>query len=211
MTLTEILDRFHLLCGDDSELSTTEEESIANQEYLNIAADIPWEILKKTATGTLSTSVPYVSLPTDFGSLTENNQETSNTANYADLGPKVIFLVNGSTYTPYKVVNWSDRRQYVNEDVFYIDIVNSRLYCAKQPTTASSYEFDYVSIPTTLTSAQSPVFPSRFHEAIAYKMATRNDIQQRMEKARSNAAENLAFYKQMIDSMKLWNANLRND
>lgn len=212
MTLSEILARFHLLADDDSTFATDEETAIANEEYQAICADRPWEFLKTTATGTLPTSVPYVSLPSDFASFAENAQQTGNTGNYEDLGPKVVYVINGSSYIPYKIVNWSDRRSYVNQDgVAYADIANSRLVFAKQPTTAYSYEFDYIKVPATLTASDSPIFPARFHEAIAFRMAVRSDVQQRCEKARSNAPENKIFGDNIINSMALWNANLRND
>lgn len=209
MTLAEIIERFHVLVDNQSELPTDVEEAIANEEYQNICSDRPWEFLKTSATGTLSTSVPYVALPDNFASLCENNQETGTVGVQGDMGAKVIFI--GSNYNPYPVVNWSDRRQYVNQEVFYIDIANNRLYKAKQPTSADSYEFDYLKVPETLTSGTSPIFPARFHEIIAYKMAVRDDVIQRFERARSYLAENQAKAQEKFNAMCLWNANLRND
>lgn len=204
MTSEQIITGFELQVDDTTELSSTEELAVLNRIYRKILSDRAWEFLKKSHTTTTSSSVPYVSLPSDFQYLTQNNNYTQN--GYEASGP-VVFV--GSTYTPYRVVSWSDRRQYRDQEGYcYIDIVNSRLYFTKQPSSALSIEFDYAYMPSDLTLSDTPVFPERFHDMLIYGMATDDSIIQQSDKAKSYAQENNAKYKAVFDSMCLWNANL---
>ena len=165
---------------------------------------LPWEILKKQASGTLSTTVPYVSLPSDFIMLSANHNYTENTE-YA--GRPVIFV--GANYQPYYVVSWSDRRQYRSQNnVAYVDIAAMRLYFTVQPTVADTYEFDYCAMPVDLLTSTAPVFPTDFWYSIIYGMSTDDFIVQLFDKARSYAAENDAKFNGVIADMKYWNSGL---
>ena len=205
MTKAEIILKFHLYMDDTSELSSAEEEALFDKIYSKVMTDRPWEISKREATGTLSTSVPYVSLPTRFAYLAENaNYTDPNT--YAANGP-VVFV--GTARRQVRIVSWSDRGQYVNLDGYaYIDIVNSRLVFCKQPTAADTYSFDYIVFPTALTTAESPVFPSDYHSIIFHGMCVDDFIIQQSDKAKSYAAENNAMYKSYLEDMALWNSRL---
>lgn len=209
MTGTEILSRFALYTDDGSELSTTETLALGNEKYREICADRNWEFLKKEASGTLSTSVSYVSLPSDFVHLIPNAGYTENfTHEEYGQSPTVIFVSSG--YTPYPVINWSDRRQYRDREGFaYIDLPNSRLYMTKQPTTAHPYEFDYKFKQDDIEAGTSPLFPEEFHPLIYLAMAIDDDIIQRFEKARSYAVENRAKYNALFNSMALWNSQFQ--
>lgn len=205
-TASQLIELFELQVDDTSELSSTEELSILNRIYKHICALKAWEFLKKAGTGTTSTTLPYISLPSDFAYLTQNNNYTE-TSGYEAQNP-VVFV--GSTYRPYKVVNWSDRRQYRDQDgVCYIDIVNSRLYFAKQPTSAESVEFDYVSAPVSLGLSDSPAIPDRFQPMLVYAMAVDDAIIQQSDKAKSYRQENQAKYKEYLDNMSYWDARLK--
>lgn len=204
-TASQIITDFELQVDDTTELSSTEELSILNRVYQHICSLKAWEFLKKAHTGTTSTSLPYISLPEDFGYLTQNYNYTETASNEAS--NPVVFV--GTQYKPYKVVNWSDRRQYRDQDnVCFIDIVNSRLYFAKQPTSAESVEFDYVSAPTALTTADTPLIPTRFQPMLVYAMAVDDAIIQQSDKAKSYKNENQAKYKEYYDAMCLWNSRL---
>jgi hypothetical protein len=63
-------------------------------------------------------------------------------------------------------------------------------------TTPSSttYQFDYVKIPTAITTATGPAFPSRFHDIIYLGMAVDDYAIQQFDKARSYANENQIKY-----------------
>jgi len=211
MLVSELLSRFELYVDDGTELSTQEELDLLNKVYQKVCAEKPWEFLKKSATGTLSTSVAYVALPSDFGYIIENNNYTDFTTTIHNVtSPRVVFV--GSNYEPYTIVNWSDRRQYRDmPNVAYIDIANSRLYFAKQPTIADSYEFDYMSVPTTLTTSSTPLIPERFQHILYHGMAIEDDITQRYDKARSYAGENKEYYDSFLRDMCYWNAMLMNN
>lgn len=212
MTTQDIVtDIFELYLDDTSELSSDQELDLADRIYKKVCRFRPWEFLKTSQTGTLSTSVPYVSLPANFAFLAENNLTTDNSVSIENnASPKVVFV--GTSYRPYQVVSYSDRRQYLNKDGYaYLDLVNSRLVFTLQPTVADSYEFDYVKVPDTLTLITSPVFPSDFHPMIGYGMAVDGFIIQLFDKARSYAIENQAKYQSYMDDLSYYNAQLRND
>lgn len=211
MLASEIITKFEQYVDDTTELSTTEELALLNKIYQRVCMYRPWEFLKKSATGTLSTSVAYVSLPADFSYFTVNNQYTDNSYPIENnAAPKVVFV--GTNYEPYQIINYSDRRQYRNQKGFaYVDIANSRLYFTLQPTSADSYEFDYMSLPTTLTASDTPSIPTRFQDIIYHGMASEDYIIQQFDKARSYQLENEAKYNQYLADMSFWNANLQNN
>lgn len=211
MTVQETLTKFELYLDDGTELSTQEEVDLFDKIYQKVCMYRPWEFLKKTVTGTLSTTVPYISLPSDFSYLTENNQYTDNNIGIDNTNAsKVIFV--GTNYDPYKVVNFSDRRQYRNQtNICWIDMVNSRLYFAVQPTSALSYEFDYMSFPPKLTTTGTPLIPSRFHDIIYHGMCADDYMIQQSDKLRSYQKENELKYQDYLSQMAYWNASLINN
>lgn len=189
MTGQNIIDLFHTLTDDTSELSTTEELALANRIYKKICIK-PYEFLKKEATGTLSDTVPYIALPADFCFIPDTP---------VDDYSKMVY-VNGS---PIRVVSFSDRRE---QGVAYVDMTNSRLVLSTQPK-AVTYSFDYIRIPADLTLTTSPVFPVA-NEAIAFGMATDSFIIQQWDKAKSYANENQAKYESGIRDIDYYNSNL---
>lgn len=203
--------RFEQYLDDTSELSSSEELNLAQKVYDDICNATEWEILKKTASGTLSTTLPYVTLPTDFNHICSNAEHTDNTISYqGNSAPKVVFV--GTNNQQYRLINWSDRRQYENSDGYcYVDIVNGRLYFTKQPSSSQSYSFDYIYVPTALTLTTSIIFPERFNSLIYHGMAVDGYIIQQFDKAKSYAKENQIKYDNKLEEMKLWNASLRNE
>lgn len=212
MTIDTIITQFELQVSDVTELSTSEEYVIANRVYNKICNFRPWEFLKKEASGTLSSDANgyYITVPEDFAYFTENNQETNNTVSpQNNANPKVIFI--GTNYDPYQIVNWSDRRQYLNKtNIAYLDLANSKIRVLG-PTSALTYEFDYIKVPTTLTTTLSPIFPARFHEIMVYGMAVDDSILQLSPKATSYAPENQLKYQGILDDMSYWNSQLINN
>jgi hypothetical protein len=197
-----IISKFELYVDDATELSSTEELALMNEKARDIYADRPWEFLKKPASGTLSISVPYVSLPADFDYMVANANYTENFA-ADDFGQTPIVVFVGTSYRPVRVVNWSDRRQYRDRsDIAFLDLPNF----AKQPTSAEAYEFDYIHQPADIALNAEPLFPVQFQPLLYLAMAIDDDIIQRFEKARSYAGENAAKYQAMFRRMALWNA-----
>lgn len=204
MTKAAITTKAQLYLDDTSDLSSQEFSDLFDKIYQKVCTAKPWEFTKKEATGTQSTSVAYIALPSDFAYLTANYNYS--TSDYEAGGPVILV---GSTYSPYKVVSWSDRRRYRDQsNIAYIDVANSRLYFAKQPTTANAVEYDYHSFMAALTSAQSPAFPASFHDIIYHGMVVDDFIIQQSDKAKSYAGENQRMYDSYMSSMSLWNANL---
>lgn len=213
MTGAEIIAQFEQYVDDLTELSSTQELELLNKIYQKVCEDRPWEFCKKEKTGTM-TSTTTIAFPSDFSHLLENYNYTDNgMSTETNSKPCVVFISSnsGSTYSPFKVVNWSDRRQYLNTNgVCYIDYASSVITFPYAQSSGALYNFDYKSVPTNLTTGTSPVFPDRFQHAIYHGMAVDDMIIQLFDKARSYAKENQGAYKDYVDSMALWNANLQN-
>ena len=210
MTLDTIITQFELQVSDTTELSSTEEVIVANRVYTYICNQRPWQFLKTSASGTISsdTNGSYITAPSDFAYFLANNTYTDNSATiYNNTDAKVIFI--GSNYTPYQIINWSDRRQYRNKSGYaYYDAPNGVIRFTAMPQ-GNTYEFDYIMNPTALTVADSPIFPARFHDIIVYGMAVDDQIIQLSPKATSYAAENQMKYNTLLAQMKMWDANLQ--
>lgn len=194
LTWTQIIERFQLQIDDSSELSSDESLALANEIYNDIQNDRNWEWLKETYTWTTSVSVPYVALPNDFKTLSPNKYGTT-----------VIFV--GSTYQEYKVVPFSNRRQFRDTDWYcYLDIPNSRLYFTKQPTSAQAIEYDYVMVAPALTTATSPLFQWELHDVISYWMASKFDPMQLTNQGESYQRINTGLYWQRLSQLRLLDA-----
>lgn len=186
---------------DSTDLSSDEELALLNKVYQKICADRPWEFLKKEVTATTSTSVPYVSLPTDLQYVISNYDQDDSSA------LPVVFV--GSTYTPYKIVSWSKRRTYRDQSGYaYLDLPNSRLYFTVQPTSAEPIEYDYLSFPPALTLTDEPLIPERFQDMLYHAMCVEDNVIQQSDKAKSYAPENQQKYKSYFDDLCYWNSQL---
>lgn len=198
----EIINNFETYVDDSTELSTSEELTLANKIYRMVLNDRPWSFLKKDFIGTTSATVPYVTLPDDFKYIFANYNYTDNTIETVQrAAPIVVFI--GDKYEPYRVVNWSDRRQYRNQsNVCYIDPITNRLYFTVQPTSVQSVEFDYIYKPADLTLDTRPVWDSDFDFIITHGMASDDYIIQQFDKAKSYSQENRALYSKYLLDMQ---------
>ena len=203
MTKTEIIEKAQLYLDDSSELSSQEFSDLFDKCYRIINADRPWEGTKTAFTGSTVAGVAYVALPSNFLYLTANNNYNDQ-SEYAN-GP-VVF--RGADYTPYPVVSWSDRRQYRDQNMAYVDFAGSKLYFTVTPTVAEAVEYDYHAQQTALTTNQSPWFPAEFHDALYHMMTADDFIIQQSDKAKSYRSENLKAAKDIMESMAYWNSQL---
>lgn len=196
MLTSAIIARFNLQVDDDSTLSSSEELALAQEVYDEVCKDRPWEWLKTQASGTTSTTVPYVALPADFVMVTPNKE-----------GRSVVFV--GTTYEEYEVISFSDRRNYRDVDGFvYVDIVNSRLYFTLQPTEAKAIEYDYIKKPAALTLSTAPVVTTdSFGTMIAYGMAKRFSPIEQSEKDKSYRNENAYEYERILSDLRIEDAH----
>lgn len=207
MTATEIIAKFELYVDDTTELSSSEELALLNKIYFRVSSSRAWEILKKEATGTM-TSTTTITLPSDFEYFVENYGYTDNqTSRNLNTKGQVVFVNNN----PFFIVNWSDRKQYENNNgVCYLDYRNSVIKFPVAQSASATYSFDYKYTPTALTLGTSPVFPERFHDIFYHAMAVDDMIIQLFDKARSYARENEIMYNSILADMAYWNANLQN-
>jgi len=208
-TINELIIQFELQVSDTTELSEAEEYIVANRVHNKICNQRPWEFLKTEASGSILTDSngAYITLPSNFAYFCENNQKTDNTSiTQNNAAPKVIFV--GTSYVPYQIINYSDRRQYRNKRGYaYLDMANNQIRFTYQPE-EYTYEFDYIKVPATLVSGSSLAFPARFEDALVYGMAVDDQIIQLSPKATSYAPENQAKYQSTLDDMVYWNAQL---
>lgn len=202
MTTPEILAKFELYVDDGTELSSSEELALANKIHTQVCNYRPWEFLKKTATGSIVSG--EITLPSDFAYLANNSQSTDSSVSVQDeTAPKAVLV--GANLTPYRVVNFSDRRQYQNQNVCYVDLSDSKIKFVVTPT-ETAYEFDYIKVPEAMTTATGPAFPARFHDIIHHGMASDDYMIQQFDKARSYAKENQSSYNTILKDMSFWNA-----
>jgi hypothetical protein len=202
MLTSEIISKFELQVDDSTELSSAEELDLANKIYQQVCSFRPWEFLKKTATGSIVAG--QITLPTDFAYLANNYQSSdSSVATESETAPKVVFV--GTNLDPYRVINFSDRRQYANQNVCYIDHSNSTIKFIVTPS-ATTYEFDYIKVPEDLTLTTSPIFPARFHDIIAYGMAADDYVIQQSDLTKGLMQANMKKYQEVLNDMSYWNA-----
>lgn len=209
MTASEIIARFQLYVDDTTELSSAEELSLLNKVYQKICDDRPWEFLKKEAGGTMLSTIT-IAVPADFGHFAENRNSTDNSeSSWANSRPTGI-LINSTKWLG--IINWSDRRQYLNRDGFaYIDVLNNLITTTGVQPSAATYSFDYKSVPADLLIGGTPVFPARFHDMIYHAMAVDDMIIQLFDRARSYARENQARYDDYMRSLAMWNSQFFNN
>lgn len=185
---------------DSSELSSAEELNLLNEGYNVLQLDRAWEWNKGEHTGTQSTTLPYIDLPSDFRYFVPNADSGNNYGNIS-----VAYV--GSDFAEYPIVSFSKRRNYRNMDGYaYLDLANNRLQFTKQPTSAKSVEFDYVMKAPALTLDSSPLFNEIHHEILAYWMAANFDPIQLTAKAESYQRENEVRYMQKLELMQLEDA-----
>ncbi len=198
MLTSNILKRFELQVDDSSELSSDEELALANEIYSDIQNDRDWEWLKTTYTGNTSTSIPTVTLPTNFKKVIPNKDNRS-----------VIFI--GTDYSEYEVIPFSSRRDYRNMSGYcYIDIPNNNLVFTLQPTEVKQIEYDYIKRASDLTTATEPlVTTNQFGNLIAYGMSAKFNPIELTDKAVSYRRENTFEYLKILSDLQLEDANIK--
>ena len=217
LTVSDIITKFELQVNDLTELSYQEELDLLNDKIQELAAERPWEVLKKTATGvpTLDpTSGLYcISLPSDFNAFSENNMNTDNTLPVDNnASPKVVFM--GANFQPFQIVNYSDRIQYrLQGGVCYADLTQNKIFFPLTPPDLTFYQFDYVGLPPLLSlTTDTPTWiPNRFRKYLWFAMAVDDEILQRSASANSQAVNNQAKADKTLLDMNYWNDSLVNN
>lgn len=195
MTGQDIINHFHTLVDDDTTLSTDEELLLANKVYRKILNNRQWSWLLTTFTGIQSTTLPYITLPTDFKRFVPFDGD--------DDGRYSIFV--GTDSVPYNLITQSDSFNYGSyhnaDGYFYLDAKNKRLYFTKQPATASSITFPYIYRPSDLTLLTEPIFDSDYHYMISHGMISDYYISDQTPKARTYYLENEAKFDEFLQQM----------
>jgi len=202
MTKAQILQKFNLYLDDFTELSTVEAGQLFDKIYERINSERPWEGTKAAFAGVTSTSTPSVALPVDFLYLTANNNTTDGDQAF---GP-VVFV--GPTFSPYRVVSYSDRRQYrTHTNVTWIDTPAGQLTFAVQPTSALAVEYDYHRRMPTLADGESPWFPI-YHDMIYHGMCIDDFVIQQSDKAKSYKADHEKMFAEYMEKLAYYNSQL---
>ena len=210
MTGQTVITKFEQYVDDTTELSSSQELDLLQKIFNKVWIAKPWEFTKASIAGTFVLSIPNIPKPADFSSFLENNLSTDNSVSVENnAAPKVIFI--GSNYSPYQVINWSDRRQYRTKLGYaYLDLPNNGISLTGSPIGVDTYEFDYKKRPPTITlNAEIPGIPSEFHDMLYHGMAVDDEIILRFPKAQSYAPDNQGQYDTFMQSMAMWNASLQ--
>lgn len=199
----DIIDQFETYTDDTTELSSPQELTLVNKIYRKILASHTWIFLIKTFSGSINYDGTnyYINLPSDFNYM----PITSGSTDTGDYGlDKTIYC--GPNNQPYKVVNFTDKRQYTNMDGYvYIDIANSKIvFTGITPWTSTS--FDYVYSPADITLNTSPIFPADYHQMIFHGMVVDDVMIQLFDKFRSYAQENQGAFDSYMDDLSNWNS-----
>ena len=121
-TADQIIKKFELQVSDVTELSSAEELMLLNRIYQRVCDTRPWEFLKTNKQGTMSGSGVdgfYIAVPEDFAYLYENYNWTDNSySTQLNRAPIVIFV--GTARSPYYVINYADRNQYLGLSLIHI-------------------------------------------------------------------------------------------
>ena len=92
MITSDIINKFNLYVDDGSELSSSEELTLAEKIYRKVLDEHRWEFLKKEYSGTASTSVPYIALPSDFKNIAINYTEGGEPKQVIFLAQHMMFM-----------------------------------------------------------------------------------------------------------------------
>lgn len=187
---------------DTTELSDSEELRLLNKIYNRVSTVHTWKRLIQEYSGTASGTT--LSLPERFAYVVENDNYTEN-GQYG--GGRVVYI--GSEYTPWKLVDISDRRNYRNRNGFaWVDLANSNLVFSTDPG-AKAVEYDYLEFPTPLTDTSDTFWiPDAYTPILYHGMCIDDFVIQQSEKARSYRDEHLGSYNMYLNDMKSWNMSL---
>lgn len=209
-TTADIISKFQLYLDDGTELAEQDELDLADKIYRRICDQRPFLFLTKNATGTLTVSgtSAYLTVPSDFKYFSINDLTTDNAVGVDNNASPVVVYV-GPNVTPYQVINYRDRRQYVNRTgVCYYDASMGRVVFPVTPVEATlAYDFDYIMEPPALDLVGSnPLFPARYWDAIYHGMAVDEQIIQLFDRAHSYQKENLDNYNMYVRDLVYWDS-----
>jgi hypothetical protein len=202
MTITQILNSFHIFTDDMSELSTEEEIVVLNKAVQTILNDRQWEFMRKTYTGSVANS--EITIPSDFNMFMPNFNDNTE-VNYPL--QSVVYISNDKTkYMPH--IPYGSRNQ---KQGAYIDKQNGKIKFTEILTNGTQIEFDYNYTPVPISTINDTIpLPQEVHHYLGQIMAIDDDIIQKSEKARSNIDQNNKALAQLMSDLRRINTRYLN-
>lgn len=165
--------------GISGQISTTQNQTgeaarvvgWVQKAYLEILNDQPeaWNFVRKTATKQLTAGIGTYSFA-DFG-LTDAVQWDTDTMRYAsasDLSDEAhLFKRDFATFRDTWLFGAARMQQGTPVDVSVDN--DTKLVIGPIPSQAYWLVFDYMAVPSLTSDADTPVIPTRFHNAIAWR------------------------------------------
>jgi hypothetical protein len=190
MTGQQVIDKFHNYVSD--ELDSDFELQLANDAKNAIETELQLEITKKlNSSGSTTAGQTYATsraLPTDF------------------LMPLTVY-VGTQPHTP---VPFEHQQFYRDESGrYWIDVANNVYYLSGTQGSAQTIYFYYQYATTDLTTATSPVWPTRFHSLIPLEMARIYWQIDQGEKNRAWTGEYQADYLRWKHLLQDWDHKLK--
>lgn len=178
----------------DDVLDEDFEYQLLNDAKDEVEGMLAWEQLKKEQSYTVTAGYSFTSalsaLPTRFA--------------------LPVRMTEDSSYVEYDAVSFDDRYAKANHPYgYFIDLAGGNLYLSGSNHSAKTMYFYYTDYSADLTSADTWVFPSRFHNIIALKMSELYYAADAGEKGRSWDDRWAAQYERAINRMMLWNDELK--
>jgi len=193
MTGSQIISKFEELIDDT--LDATLELQLANDAMHDIETEIRPEIIKKVSTSGATvqgqTYTTAETLPADFFLPTEDG----------------VIYVGTTPYTPVPFSRYLEYKDAANR--YWIDLANTRYYLSGTQGAANTITFPYIYDTTDITTSTSPVWPSRFHSLIPFKMAEMFFAIDGGDKSRSWDDKFAQFYSNMLKGFRDWDAALK--
>lgn len=190
MTGQQIIDKFENLIADS--LDPDFALQLVNDSKNSIESELQLEITKKLdstdATTSGQTSTTAITLPPDF------------------FLPLPIY-VGTVQYQPVPFEHQQAFKDSPNK--YWIDLGSDAYHLCGRQNAAETIYFFYQRETDDLTTATSPVWPSRFHSLIPYEMARKYFAIDQGEKFRSWMPEHQMFYSELKRQMIDWDAKLK--
>ena len=163
---------------------------LMNQVKNEIEENHIWQMLmKRDASNTATTKLVAKSLPSDFRS-------------------SVKLMIEDDTIS-YDQIPFESREQFEDQPrKWFLDFANSNFYLTGSLSELKTLYLYYQYATDDIVAATSPVWPSRFHPLIAYKMAIKYYAIDKGEKGRAWDDRWTLFAREMLDSMIRWDGQL---
>lgn len=191
MTGTQVLTKFHNMIDD--QLDSDFELQLLNDAKDEIESMKDWEMLKASTTYSIASGYSYTSsagsLPTRF------------------IMDSLVTEGNGLDYTKIRFEDLNARQHNVRG--YWLDMANSALYISGSNHAAKTVYLFYTAGSADITTTTSWAFPSRFHKALALKMAEMYYLSDATEKGRAYNQEWAQQFAGEMRFMEIWDDRLK--